>query len=256
MANPYLTQQLLDNSYELSSYEMDSVDAPLSSRRPLAYAGPISQSRAVSALTRSDNASKGATVGVAGASKGGAQFNLKIVRYTKTLTVDLPVILWGYYEFQSKYVDVLGLPSGVTCSVAPAPNNKDLRFTFTDGDTTDLVDVICQEVPYLNLLTASGRGLVELSKIRASVPSDAQLIQFDNKLETNRRSMFGKAEQDSIVPQAFKTELQQQNTIISLPVTYVIDEERFMRIGMAYNSLVTVTTFSLALFARFFDKRA
>ena len=68
--------------------------------------------------------------------------------------------------------------------------------------------------------------------------------------------MFGKAEQDSIVPQAFKTELQQQNTIISLPVPYVIDEERFMRIGMAYNSTVTVTTFSLALFARFFDKRA
>lgn len=256
MANPYLAQQLLDNSYELSSYEMDSVDAPLSSRRPLPFAGPISASRAVGQLTRSDNASKTATVGVAGASKGGAQFNLKIVRNSKNLTVDLPVILWGFYEYQSSYVDVLNLPSGITCTVAPASNKKDLRFTFTDGDVTDTVDVICQEVPYLNLLTASGRGLVELSKIRASVPSDSQLIQFDNKLETNRRSMFGKSEQDSIVPQAFKTELQQQNTIISLPVTYVIDEERFMRIAMAYNAGVTITTFSLALFARFFDKRA
>lgn len=249
MYNPNdIASQLLGNAYELSSYENESHAEPM---RLTAAA-----SKFVNAQTKTAQIGAQSVVGVTGASKGGAQFNIDVTRNSTNLAVGLPVILWGFYEYQSSYTQVLTLPSGISCSVAPAPNKTDLRFTYTDGDATDTIDVVCQELPYLNLLTASGRGLIELSKIRVSVPSDSQLIQFNQKLETNRRSMFGKSSSDSIVPQAFKTEMQQQNTIISLPVTYVIDEERFMRVVMAKVTGVSAPTFSLACFARFFDKRA
>lgn len=249
MYNPNdIASQLLGNAYELSSYENESHAEPM---RLTAAAGKY-----ITAQTRTAQAGATSVVGVTGASKGGAQFNIDVTRNSSNLAVGLPVILWGFYEFQSSYTQVLTLPSGISCTVAPAPNKTDLRFTYTDGDVTDTIDVTCQELPYLNLLTASGRGLIELSKIRVSVPGDSQLIQFNQKLETNRRSMFGKSSSDSIVPQAFKTEMQQQNTIISLPVTYVIDEERFMRVTMAKITGVSAPTFSLACFARFFDKRA
>jgi len=201
MYNPNdIASQLLGNAYELSSYEMEN------------HAEPMRLSKAagqyLSAQARTAQAGAQAVVGVTGASKGGAQFNIDVTRNSSNLAANLPVILWGFYEYQSSYTQVLTLPSGITCSVAAAPNKTDLRFTYTDGDATDTIDVVCQELPYLNLLTASGRGLIELSKIRVSVPADTQLIQFNQKLETNRRSMFGKSSSDSIVPQALKSEMQ------------------------------------------------
>ena len=182
--------------------------------------------------------------------KGGANFNIGLVRNGNTLTQYLPVIMFGHLEYQSNFTDFINPPAGLTCTVAPAPNLRDLRFTYTDGTKTDTIDVVCQEVPYMNILTASGRGLMKLSKIRVSVTASNYVDQFEQAIESRSRSVFGKAINDSLTPSSFATEKDYNDKRVTMPIGYNINEESFIR-----TSLIAETfRYNFSCFAQTFTR--
>lgn len=182
-----------------------------------------------------------------------AQVNFQIKRLTAKLEYDLPVPLFGAYDFQNNYKQVVSsmLPSGVSIGsitggrTAGAELHVDI--SYTDGTDTDIVRITLQEYAYASFLEAlkGSKFLISTARYSVSDTSATGLQQLTKKLFQSSYSMFGKTSSDNIPLSASKSPFQQQNGIVDILGSYVINAETswVLMFQPLENQEVTIGTF-------------
>jgi len=184
-----------------------------------------------------------------------ATSTIVIKRLTKNLTATLPVPVFGANGLQSNYQRELSsfLPAGITLSAiaiglkSGSSYSTKAAFTFTDGTSTDIVEVSCNEIPYPSYLASmQGSDEFRFSRNRYRISDGTYQDQLNNSLIVVKQSLFGKAENDNIVPATFQTPNQQQNNIvdIDLPISITKEKTMLVNIGSYVNNFsVTLQMF-------------
>jgi len=221
----YEAEEALENLAQIASRKSDAT----SLRK-------IAQARTALKRTQAGKA-WGQTQPVAGSGGGNkAMFTIAITRVTANINESLPVALFGANESSSAYENLLTplLPSGVLLDTVAIGrdntgivNRKVAVFSFKDAlANTDTIRVECKQVPYPDLLHATGSDAFRLSNIRYGISDTTQLAQFENEVVLSTQSLFGARRQDKLTPSAYKAPDQYQSGIIDLTgVVMNIDAE-------------------------------
>jgi hypothetical protein len=197
---------------------------------------------------RTEDAINGIRRGVKGVQ---ATSTIVIKRLTKTINAILPVPVFGANGLQSNYQRELSsfLPSGVTMTgikiglKSGSSYSQKAEFTFYDGTNTDLVEVTCNEIPYPSYIASmQGSDEFRFSRNRYRISDGTYQDQLNNSLIVVKQSLFGKAENDNIVPATFQTPNQQQNNIVDIDLPISITKEKTMLVNIgAYANNFSIT---------------
>ena len=182
-----------------------------------------------------------------------ATFDILITRDTALLPFTLPVALFGVLDQESDYVELLSsfLPVGVTYTIARGADRKSLNFIFTNGIVTDTINVSCNQVPYVNLLIAGLDSVFKMQQNKLQISDTAQQLQFSKAITIFNKSFFGHSENDTITPNQYKTDLQNQNDIRTINQILDIDKQRSMVFQIVPVAAFTVT---MSSFVQKYDK--
>ena len=176
-----------------------------------------------------------------------ATFDIIITRNTATLPFTLPVALFGVLDQESDYVEVISsfIPVGVTYTIARGADRKSLNFVFTNGIDTDTINVSCNQVPYVNLLIAGLDSVFKMQQNKLQISDVAQQLQFSKAISVFNKSFFGHSENDTITPNQYKSDLQNQNDIRTINQILDIDKQRSLvfQIVPVANFSVTMSSF-------------
>lgn len=210
------------------------------------------------ALVSSDDISEAASSAIANSSAGSlmtpvadfrspvsaALFDIIITRHTAAIASVLPIPVFGVLDQESDWIEIVSpyLAAGITYTVERGADLKSLDFTFTSGMNVDIVNVSCNQVPYVNLLAAGLDSVFRLQQIKMQISDVAQQLQFSQSVRTFDRSFFGFHKDDQFTPNQFKSDLQNQNDIRTINNIIDVDKQRTMLFG-----LVPVAAFSLTL---------
>jgi hypothetical protein len=180
-----------------------------------------------------------------------ATSTIVIKRLTKAINAILPVPVFGANGLQSNYQRELSsfLPAGVTMTgiqiglKSGSSYSQKAAFTFFDGTNTDIVEVTCNEIPYPSYLASmQGSDEFRFSRNRYRISDGTYQDQLNNSLIVVKQSLFGKAENDNIVPATFQTPNQQQNNIVDIDLPISITKEKTMLVNIgAYVNNFSIT---------------
>lgn len=98
-----------------------------------------------------------------------------------------------------------------------------LKITSSDVLTLAAATLTCQQFPYSGLLESSGAEPFYIKRIRQKSVTDAQI---DNQIIHFRSSFLGSTAQNTVTPRQFFRPTQFQNTIVDIPVNWLIDSKR------------------------------
>lgn len=112
-----------------------------------------------------------------------------------------------------------------------------------------LVVVNCSQAAYATLLDSINSDTFLINKIRYIVP-DTLLPQFDNAVNIDMQSLFGKYIHNDVSPTSFKSPQQFQNGIIDIPVLKNVDKNTFLWTYLDYN----LTSMQWSVFVQSFNK--
>lgn len=158
-----------------------------------------------------------------------------------------PVVVFGNSDMQGNFAGTLGqcpildpafvfsgfyiAPSAQLFTITGSTNpggaiNGDGVFVYqrpVDGHWIVIV-VNCNQVAYGSLLGATQSDRFVINTIRYSVPNPAVLTQFLEKIGYFYQSTFGKATKDSLNPNSYKTEANQTQNIVTIPMSWGVDK--------------------------------
>lgn len=176
-----------------------------------------------------------------------ASFDILITRATANIAAYLPIPLFGVLDQESDWVEIMSsfLTTGTTYTVSRNADRKSLDFTFTNGGNTDIVTVSCEQVPYVNLLISGLDSVFKMQQNKMQISDVAEQAQFSKKVGIYDRSFFGHEQKDSITPNQYKSDLQNQNDIRTINQILDIDKQRTLlfQIAPAENFTITISSF-------------
>lgn len=251
-------QQILDqlardaNASGVSGYENDSFEAAafegyLVSTGMDSYTAKVTAAKAIQVPAMAAKIRQAMTLSNVGDGQGlgrilpgqpgnvlaAATFNISVKRLTAALAAPLPFVLFGNQDYTSGYRKIIGgiipLPTGITLTsvkggeVDGLPNS--VRFEYTDGANTDIVEVSSSTYPYPSLLSSTNTDLLRLSKIREKLSNATLTEQYDNDLVTVSSSPFGKSTQNQVTPASFITPEQFQSGVVDIDAVFDVDKE-------------------------------
>lgn len=183
-----------------------------------------------------------------------ALFDILITRATNTImpATNLPIPVFGVLDQESDWTEIIGqfLPAGITYEVARGADKKSLDFTFSDGVHADVVNVSCNQVPYVNLLAAGLDSVFRMQQLKMQISNVANQLQFSQSVRTFDRSFFGYHKDDQFTPNQFKTDLQNQNDIRTINNLIDIDKQRTILFSM----IPVAGTLTISAFVQAYNK--
>ena len=181
-----------------------------------------------------------------------ATFDLLIDRQSINIPFVLPVPLFGVLDQESDWTETMAsnLPPGVTYTVTRALDKKSLDFDFALGAAHDIINVSCNQVPYVNLLIAGLDSVFKMQQNKLEISDVTKTAQFSQAILIFNRSMFGHVENDSITPSQYKTDLQNQNDIRVINQILDIDKQRSLLVRF----IPAVMTLTFTSFIQSYDK--
>jgi len=176
-----------------------------------------------------------------------ATFDILIHRDTIEIAEVLPVPIFGVLDQESDWIEIMNqfLTTGTTYVVQRGADRKSLDFIFTNGGNSDTINVSCNQVPYVNLLIAGLDSVFKLQQIKMQISDVAVQAQFSQSIGVFNRSFFGHHQDDSITPNQYKSDLQNQNDIRTINQILDIDKQRtiLFKIVAAADFTVTLSSF-------------
>lgn len=172
-----------------------------------------------------------------------AMFDITITRKTATIAADLPAPLFGVLDKESDYSEILPqlLPVGCSYEIARTTDRKGLKITYTLGVNSDIIEITCAQVPYLNLLRASQGSVLRMEQNKMNISDVSVQSQFRNKVQVTRNTIFGKDTNDSYTPNQFKSDMQNQNDIRTITANFNVDLETSFTVLVAQQADFDVT---------------
>lgn len=172
-----------------------------------------------------------------------AMFDITITRKTANIAADLPAPLFGVLDKESDYSEILPqlLPVGCSYEIARTTDRKGLKITYTLGLNSDIIEITCAQVPYLNLLRASQGSVLRMEQNKMNISDVSVQSQFRNKVQVTRNTIFGKDTNDSYTPNQFKSDMQNQNDIRTITANFNVDLETSFTVLVAQEANFDVT---------------
>lgn len=164
-----------------------------------------------------------------------AQFDIIIRRNTKTIVQDLQVAIFGFANVAGGYQGFVLPVTGGTVTVTGSIYNTlpdRYRFTHVSGANTDTIDILCNQAAYPTFLQNAALDMYELSNIRYSISDATAQDQFSNTLDFRKNSIFGLEVKNQVTPISFRNPMDEQNTIIDIPLNIPMDKETFIVHGI------------------------
>lgn len=222
------------NQKKLANYAMQPIAAS-SLALPKTFGDPIVKSAPLSAPV--------STYDIERAPDSAAMFDITMTRKTHNIAADLPAIVFGVLDRESDFSEILPqlLPVGCSYEVARTTDRKGLKFTYTLGANTDIIEVSCAQVPYLNLLRATQGSVLRMEQNKMNISDVSVQSQFRNKVQVTRNTMFGKDTNDSFTPNQFKSDMQNQNDIRTITANFNVDLETSFAVLLSQQSDFDVT---------------
>jgi hypothetical protein len=191
------------------------------------------------------------------AQNAAASFTITARRLTANITEVLEAPIFGVIDRFSGFDKVISLPAGVTVKSIDygidsglSTANK-LVIEYTTGLLTDKIEITCQQNPYPVLLEATRTDLLRAQGVRLSLSDATAVSQFAQQFNVIKRSMTGRAVNDSLTPEQYKQPTQFQTGIVDLPVSITVDKETTITQGIIAQANFSV---SFSFFAAQFDK--
>lgn len=184
-----------------------------------------------------------------------ASFDILIYRATNNINAVLPVPVFGVLDQESDWTEIMStyLPAGCTYEVTRSLDKKSLDFTFNLAGDIDVVTVSCNQVPYVNLLISGLDSTFRLQQNKLQISDVAKQAQFSQSIGIFNRSFFGHHSDDSITPNQYKSDLQNQNDIRTINQILDIDKQRTILYKVISASDFTIT---MSTFVQKYDKGA
>lgn len=182
-----------------------------------------------------------------------ALFDILITRNSANIAAPLPIPIFGVLDQESDWIEIIGqfLASGITYEVTRGADKKSLDFTFTAaGPLTDVVNVSCNQVPYVNLLAAGLDSVFRMQQLKMQISNVANQLQFSQSVRTFDRSFFGFHKDDQFTPNQFKTDLQNQNDIRTINNLIDVDKQRTILVSM----IAVAETLTISAFVQAYNK--
>jgi hypothetical protein len=186
-----------------------------------------------------------------------ASFTITAKRITSRINEVLEAPIFGVIDRYSGFKKVLNLPAGVTVKQIDYGIDKGALFAeklvivYTDGTFDDSIEITCQQNPYPILLEATRTDILRAQGVRLSLSDATAVSQFSEQFNVVKRSMTGRAVNDSLTPDQYKQPTQFQTGIVDLPVSLTIDKETTITQGMIPQANFAI---SFSFFAAQFDK--
>jgi hypothetical protein len=191
------------------------------------------------------------------ATNAAASFTITAKRLTANINEILEAPIFGVIDRYSGFSKVISLPAGVTVAginygvdKGIADANK-LSIEYTDGTDVDTIEITCQQNPYPLLLESTRTDLLRAQGIRLSLSDSTAVSQFDQQFNVVKRSMTGRAVNDSLTPSQYKQPTQFQTGIVDLPINLSVDKETTITCGIIPQAGLAI---SFSFFAAQFDK--
>lgn len=176
-----------------------------------------------------------------------ASFDILIYRATNNINSVLPIPIFGVLDNESDWTEIMSsfLPAGCTYTVERNADKKSLDFTFVSGLNTDIITVSCNQVPYVNLLISGLDSTFRLQQNKLQISDVSKQAQFSQSIGIYNRSFFGHHSDDSITPNQYKSDLQNQNDIRTINQILDIDKQRTIlyKVIPAEDFTITMSTF-------------
>lgn len=165
-----------------------------------------------------------------------ANFAIQVKRLTNALDINLPYVIFGQVFSISGFVDILPLPSGITCVVSSgiaqhaiddSAKYQTLTLQFSDGVDTDTIEITTKAAAaYPSLLAATSSDVFDISKLRLSISPSTEDSQFDTDLSVVSKTIFGKEDKNPLNIASYKKPDQFQTGIVDIVLDNVgIDKE-------------------------------
>ena len=187
-----------------------------------------------------------------------ATFTVNIKRLTATIASNLPVILFGKTFSLVAYVSVIQslLPAGVSLvavqiggmNTDPATltntigNALKVRFAFTSGANTDIIEVTCNEVPMPTFTDGTATDPFEVKSFRYKISDSAQQQQYDIPVEFRRKTSFGLAGEQILTPSTYIETTDFKDNLVKIEQPFQIDKDSYVA-----TSLTDVANFQVSL---------
>ena len=176
-----------------------------------------------------------------------ATFDIIISRLTANINAILPIPIFGVLDQESDWIEIMSqfLAPGTTYVIERTADRKSLNFIFTSGGVSDTITLSCNQVPYVNLIIAGLDSVFKMQQNKLTISDVAQQLQFSQSIEIFNRSFFGRKESDSITPNQYKSDLQNQNDMRTINQILSIDKQRSLlfKIVPVVNFSVTMSSF-------------
>ena len=181
-----------------------------------------------------------------------ASFDILIERKTANILEVLPVPIFGVLDQESDWIEIMNqfLTTGTTYTVSRGADRKSLDFTFTNGVLSDIINVSCNQVPYVNLIISGLDSVFKMQQNKLQISNVALQNEFSQSIGVFNRSFFGHHQDDSITPNQYKSDLQNQNDIRTINQILDIDKQR----TLLFKMVASPFTLTMSSFIQKYDK--
>ena len=193
-----------------------------------------------------------------------AQFDVKIVRNSFNSVETFPIPIFGFYELENMYRDIIKLPTGAVSYVINGGHNSNVfakakiyELVFDiGGGLFETFTITCPQVPYPTLVQTTGRGKFMLNMVTMTLPNESFTAQFSEELEIFRRTMFGRTASDSFTPQTFVRPINNQKHISEIPVKTEMTEDKGLIVNVQSLTIGGIgISINLAMFVQNYQRR-
>lgn len=134
-------------------------------------------------------------------------------------------VLFGFIAAMSNYSKVVKNIDDVTIVAVEPSGNENLKITSENGDG-DRSEVIISTgvVAYNSFMGNLAASRFNCTGIRCSLNSANYIEQFSENITIYRRSMFGRATENSFNPASFIDPQQNQQLVVDVPVDFAVDK--------------------------------
>lgn len=179
---------------------------------------------------------------------------IRVTRNTYNIPFSLPFIIFSPVNFIENYASLFAiiqtLPTGTTVAVSIINNNA-YRFTYTKGVDVDTIDVSADfAVPYPVIQEMLKTDFLRAKGIKYTADTSDFDVQFAAfSLKGGKSTFQGALNTKSVPVSSFKRVDQNQNNIVNLDATIIINGRRYLALGMVTHVVGTAAkTISLDVF--------
>lgn len=172
-----------------------------------------------------------------------ANFSLKVLRKTHTISEELPVPLFAPTHAISAYQKILGnyLPVGVSISgiqiglfgtAVTLGDASKVVITYTDGVNSDDVEITTNGVPYPSHLMSLYNTIYKMDSITYKISDATKQGQFDSVFEPFSRTTFGKSIGNEMSVSFYESAFQLREGLVEINANISADSESGCILGI------------------------